>query len=290
MNETFEDLGILDMKWGAEQHQICHAEEAEDFLAHHGILGMKWGIRRYQNSDGTLTAAGKKRYGSDGDSSSLSPEELAARSARRKDIAKKVAIGIGVAAAVAGAAYVGYYAGTKANGLNGANSDLAKDLVNGLKNEPTVPLLPPPSETAPSGNAASDAGGQAAKPQKETKSDNGAENKTESKPHDDYNKAHDRKPVEEYSTKELAEITARLGLEKKYKDLTSSETTSGRKKVANILRGVSGVISATTPIVSIASGNNPQSGAAKAANAIGAVGKIAGAAATALDILEKMGG
>lgn len=33
-----------------------------DSLCHHGIKGQKWGVRRFQNSDGTLTAAGKKRY------------------------------------------------------------------------------------------------------------------------------------------------------------------------------------------------------------------------------------
>ena len=35
---------------------------SETILIHHGIKGQKWGIRRYQNEDGSLTAAGRKQY------------------------------------------------------------------------------------------------------------------------------------------------------------------------------------------------------------------------------------
>lgn len=32
------------------------------YICHHGIKGQKWYIRRFQNPDGSLTSAGKKRY------------------------------------------------------------------------------------------------------------------------------------------------------------------------------------------------------------------------------------
>lgn len=44
-------------------------------IAHAGIKGMKWGVRRFQNKDGSLTEAGKKRY--DRDTRDLSDKKKA---------------------------------------------------------------------------------------------------------------------------------------------------------------------------------------------------------------------
>lgn len=51
-------------------------------LYHHGIIGMKWGVRRYQNKDGTLTNAGKKRYNQD----NWSEDAKAASQLKKKNV------------------------------------------------------------------------------------------------------------------------------------------------------------------------------------------------------------
>lgn len=93
----------------------------EAWLAHHGILGQRWGVRRYENPDGTLTEAGKERYGSDdrrvNDDRQVSTSE---EDIRRKQNKKRMrnAIFMGTALATASVLKSVTIAQLKTKGLN----------------------------------------------------------------------------------------------------------------------------------------------------------------------------
>ena len=88
-------------------------------LYHFGVKGMKWGVRRYQNPDGTYTAAGRRHYG-------MGPEE-------KKKFKKGAKIAAGVAAGAAaagGAVYGAKKAGIKAEDIFEQNIKRGKDKPN----------------------------------------------------------------------------------------------------------------------------------------------------------------
>ena len=62
-------------------------------LQHFGIKGMKWGVRRYQNKDGSLTPAGKKRYDESGEKKESTVEDYK-ESLKKAQSADKVLQGV----------------------------------------------------------------------------------------------------------------------------------------------------------------------------------------------------
>ena len=108
-------------------------------LYHHGIKGQKWGVRRYQNSDGSLTDEGRRRYGFGKGAYRLVTKNTASRMKSGTILGAKIGAGIGAgvtAATLATTAAAGVAlspAGAVALGAAYISSYAASGALNGLK-------------------------------------------------------------------------------------------------------------------------------------------------------------
>ena len=84
---SMEDLDKYYKEYDEEWFKILDEERKKEGLAHadlftldelyhHGIKGQKWGVRRFQNKDGSLTPAGKQKYGSKENFDKQYPEDV----------------------------------------------------------------------------------------------------------------------------------------------------------------------------------------------------------------------
>lgn len=76
----------------------------QEHLSHHGIKGQRWGIRRYQNADGSLTAAGKKRYDR-GTLETNTKKEDEHRLSNRQKLLRNSGIGVAITTVALGTVY-----------------------------------------------------------------------------------------------------------------------------------------------------------------------------------------
>ena len=101
---------------------------------HHGVKGQKWGVRRYQNKDGSLTPAGKKRYSDEENTT----DEAAKDKARKRRIILGVTAATVTLAAIGGASVYAHKTSSYRKSIDANSLKLGKYAVNEMNLKDTI--------------------------------------------------------------------------------------------------------------------------------------------------------
>ena len=201
---------------------------SDDELYHYGIKGQKWGVRRYQNKDGSLTPAGKKRRSSSDEVRNMSTDELRQKVRRLNneqryiDLTKSSSSSISKTAdGIERASRIGGDANKIYKSMNGENNPYSKVANQGI-----------------------DAMSRTARLTKKIDSNVRSKN--------DIAKA--LKKLEAMSDADLAKEVDRLDLEQQYSRLSNSKIRRGKTSVNEVLDIAGDIVGIGASAVAIAVG------------------------------------
>ena len=201
---------------------------SDDELYHYGIKGQKWGVRRYQNKDGSLTAAGKKRRSSSDEVRNMSTDELRQKVRRLNneqryiDLTKSSSSSVSKTAdGIERASRIGGDANKIYKSMNGENNPYSKVANQGI-----------------------DAMSRTARLTKKIDSNVRSKNDT----------AKALKKLETMSDADLAKEVDRLDLEQQYSRLSNSKIRRGKTSVNEVLDIAGDIVGIGASAVAIAVG------------------------------------
>ena len=183
----------------------------EKELYHFGIKGMRWGVRRFQNYDGSLTSAGKRRYGTE------------SQYEEQRRINDRM---LGVGRPKFKNRLVDFNNSVTTSMIGPGKSDRA---VNDRMMEKIRPGFTKKNALLDFNKKAS----------------------SQENVHDDYKKAHDRKDVKTMSDAELREVLNRLDMEKRYNSMNPNTLNTGKKYADKVIKAAATVASVTGTALAI---------------------------------------
>lgn len=206
-------------------------------LKHWGVKGMKWGVRRYQNADGSLTAAGKKRYNKDYESQArnMSDSELRSQINRMNLERRYMDLSRSGKSKVSGALDVTDKAANVGSGVKNfkTNRNMLKGKTNPgtqIKGDIAGQSLSIVSKSAQTANKIADV----------------ARNKNDAK--------RSRAKLSSMSDQDLKETVKRMDMERQYANLKRDTVDRGKVNVTKVLEITGDVIQVGASAVMIAVG------------------------------------